>query len=128
ISSLFNRPFELAPEQLTARFTPADLDALRLPGHEAANQLVFVNGFFAADLSSVKDPSLVVLPLEKAASQYEEIVSRYLGDSSEYLKDGINALNTAFLEGGVFLHIGKGKLIEQSVYMYNITDARHDHV
>jgi len=46
------------------------------------------------------------------------------GDSSQYQKDGINALNTAFVRGAVFIYAGKAKLIEHPIYIYHITDAR----
>ena len=46
----------------------------------------------------------------------------------EYLKDGINALNTAFLQDGVFIHVKKGITVEHPVYIYNITDARSENI
>jgi Fe-S cluster assembly protein SufD len=66
-----------------------------------------------------------VQPLEVAArGEFSNIVSEHLGHSSDYLKDGINALNTAFVHGGVFIYVGKGKTLEHPIYLYNITDAR----
>ena len=65
------------------------------------------------------------MPLEEAAkNEYKDIVSKHFGHSSNYLKDGINALNTAFVQGGVFIHVKKGQIVEHPVYIYNITDAR----
>jgi Fe-S cluster assembly protein SufD len=61
---------------------------------------------------------------EAAAGAYKEIVENYFGDSGQYLKDGINALNTAFTHGAVFIQIKKGQALEHPVYIYNITDAR----
>ena len=58
----------------------------------------------------------------------QEIVAKHFGHSSNYLKDGINALNTAFVEGGVFIHVKKGQIAEHPVYIYNITDARSGNV
>src|SRR5205814_387399 len=55
-------------------------------------------------------------------------VSNNLGHSSKYLKDGINALNTAFLQGGVFINVKKGQIVEHPVYLYNITDARTENI
>ena len=78
---------------------PQDLDALRLPGYENANELVFINGIFSFLLSTIRSrDQLLAMPLEEASkSEYKDIVSKYLGNSSSYLKDGINALNTAFV-------------------------------
>ena len=123
ISGLFNKEYEfpLKPVNISEK----DLNALRLPGYEQANELFFVNGIFSAALSTIRSSELVVLPLEEAASkEYKDIVTNNLGHSSNYLKDGIHALNTAFVQGAVFIHVKKGKITEHPVYIYNITDAR----
>jgi Fe-S cluster assembly protein SufD len=123
ISNLFNKQY-IFPLQLTT-ISEQDLTTLRLPGHDKANELVFVNGLFSEGLSTIRSASLQVQPLEVAArGEFSHIVAEHLGHSSDYLKDGINALNTAFVHGGVFIFIGKGKTLEHPIYLYNITDAR----
>jgi len=123
IGGLFNKEYEFP--LLPVNISEKDLNALRLPGYEQANELVFVNGVFSFPLSVIRSAALIVLSLEEAASnEYKDIVAKNLGHSSNYLKDGINALNTAFLQGSVFIHVKKGKVTEHPVYIYNITDAR----
>ncbi len=123
ISNLFNKQYTF-PLQLTA-ISDEDLRQVRLPGYEKANELVFVNGLFSENLSTLRSEALVVQPLEVAArGEYSELVAEHLGHSSDYLKDGINALNTAFVHGGVFIYVGKGKTLDHPIYLYNITDAR----
>jgi len=66
IGGLFNKEYffpKTAPVSLSAN----KLNAVRLPGHEHANELIFVNGVFSFELSVVRSSSLVVLPLEEAA-------------------------------------------------------------
>ncbi len=109
----------LASNSLTA----ADIDPYRLPGHESANELIFINGLFSFALSIVRSHDLIVLPLDTAAHEYKEVVAANLGHSGQYLKDGINALNTAFVHGGVFIHVKKGRTVEHPVYIYNITNT-----
>ncbi|HVM88976.1 MAG TPA: Fe-S cluster assembly protein SufD [Puia sp.] len=126
VSSLFNKPYQFSGSPV---FDAKELDSMRLPGYEQANELVFVNGFFSLSLSKIISKNLNVIPLELAASgEYKEIISANLGHSSNYLKDGINALNTAFVNGGVFVHIPKGKVMEHPLYIYNIADAAGDSV
>jgi Fe-S cluster assembly protein SufD len=125
ISPLFNKDyrFPLTPDDTGIKAN--ELNGIRLPGHEEANELVFVNGIFSFQLSSVRSEELVVLPLEEAAdNEYRDIVKQYLGHSSQYQKDGINALNLAFMQGGVFILVKKGLVTEHPVYIYNVTDAR----
>jgi Fe-S cluster assembly protein SufD len=123
IGSLFNKEYRFAPSHSSV--SSKDLDAIRLPGHEEANVLVFLNGAYTASLSVIRSAELVVLPLEEAAgNQYRDIVAQHLGHSSKYAKDGIHALNTAFVHGGVFVHVKKGQLTEHPIYIYHLTDAR----
>src|SRR5689334_15732067 len=50
VSSLFNKNFNLIAPGTPAALTSTELDKLRLPGHETANELVFVNGQYSASL------------------------------------------------------------------------------
>ncbi|MBA2498097.1 MAG: Fe-S cluster assembly protein SufD [Chitinophagaceae bacterium] len=123
ISSLFNKEYDFPVDAVEV--SENDLKAIRLPGHEEANELFFINGNFSPVYSNIRSADLITMPLEVAAkNEYSEIVKKHLGHSSHYLKDGINALNTAFVHGGVFIHVQKGKAPEHPVYIYNITDAR----
>lgn len=125
IGSLFNKEFQFAVSPVSTSLTSKDVDAFRLPGHEEANEIVFVNGQFVSQLSNIRSKKLIILPLEQAAKgEYKTVIAENLGHSSKYLKDGINALNTAFVQGGIFIHVEKGKVPEHPVYIYNISDAR----
>lgn len=125
IANLFNKEFEFPVNKEAALLSAEDLASVRLPGHEAANELVFVNGLYVPGLSTVRSSELTVQPLgEAAAGEHAGIVVENLGQSGKYLNDGINSLNTAFAEGGVFIYVKKGRISEHPVYIYNITDAR----
>src|SRR5215218_1091030 len=129
IGGLFNKEYQYAVIPLITLLSAADINSVRLPGHEQANELVFVNGVFSLPLSVIRSAELVVLPLEKAAkNEFKEIVSKHFGHSSNYLKDGINALNTALANGGIFLHIRRGQIAQHPVYIYNITDTRSGNI
>jgi Fe-S cluster assembly protein SufD len=132
ISGLFNKEYQFPVNQMATLTSPHDLDAFRLPGHESANELIFINGIFSFPLSNIRSgDQLLVMPLEEAAkkkNEYRDIVSKHFGHSSNYLKDGINALNTAFVQGAVFIHVKKGQAPEHPVYIYNITDARSGNI
>ncbi|MDP4130427.1 MAG: Fe-S cluster assembly protein SufD [Bacteroidota bacterium] len=125
VAGLFNKDYQFTPDPQPASVTAADVNRLRLPGYEEANELVFVNGFFSFALSVIRSSDLTVLALEEAAkNDFRELVAKQFGDSNKYIKDGIHALNTAFVHGGVFVHIKKDQVLEHPVYVYNITDAR----
>jgi len=126
VAALFNKEYSLRAND---RFSEAEFAALRMPGHEDANELVFVNGIYDASRSLIRSSSLLVMPLQKAAeSEHYELIAKHLGHSSKYIKDGIHALNTAFVQEGIFIQVGKGLRAEHPVYIYNITDARANNI
>lgn len=126
IGGLFNKEYQFP---VATQFSAAELNPLRLPGHENANEIVFVNGLFSSTLSSIRSKGLVLVPLEAAAqNEYKDIVAKHFGHSGQYLTDGINALSTAFVTGAVFIYINKGLATEHPLYIYNITDARTENI
>jgi len=125
ISSAFNKEYAMSANEQTISFASSDLDAVRLPGHEAANELVFVNGIYVASLSTIRSKALLIQTLDEATKgEHKSLVLEQLGHSSKYIKDGIHALNTAFVAEGVFVYVKRGQIVEHPVYIYNITDAR----
>lgn len=125
IGGFFNKDYQYPANDAGNTLTAEEVNALRLPGSAQANELFFINGRFSAQLSAIRSAGLTVQPLQEAsANEYASIVSKHLGHSSNYLKDGINALNTAFAQDGVFVHVKKAQVVEHPIYIYNITDAR----
>jgi Fe-S cluster assembly protein SufD len=125
ISGVFNKEYAFNPESISGNVAISDIDPVRLPGYEEANELVFVNGLFSTSLSTIRSAALTVLSLDEATKgDYRDLVLQQLGQSSKYINDGLNALNTAFAAEGVFVHVKRGKIVEHPVYIYNINDAR----
>ncbi len=130
ISTLFNKEYHLSEDETPPEITVSDVDAVRLPGFENANELVFANGKFVPELSTIRSSQnqLVVLPLEEAAKGiYKELVAAHLDKSSKFINDGIHALNTSFIYGGVFIYVNKSQVLDHPVYLYHIADARENH-
>jgi Fe-S cluster assembly protein SufD len=129
IGNLFKKEYDLSESNL--EISPSVIDAVRLPGCETATELVFVNGRFFPALSTIRssEKECTVLPLEEAAkSQYKELVSEHLGKSSLFIKDGIHALNTSFIHGGIFIHVNKNQVLEHPVYLYHFSDTGSNHI
>ena len=122
IGGAFNKDYAMAPLD---SFSVQDLANVRLPGYDVANELVFVNGLYSEELSTIRSKEFLVQCLEEAVrGDHKELILEHLGHSSHYIKDGIYALNTAFVAEGVFIYVKKGAITEHPVYIYNITDAR----
>lgn len=131
IGGLFDNPAYLTAAIPEAQLESGVIDPVRLPGHLQANELVFVNGRFSPRLSAIRSPKsqLTVLPLEEAAKGiYKELVKEHLGKSSTSVRDGVHALNTSFIQDGVFIHVAQGRQLSEPVYFYHISDARQNPV
>ena len=129
INDFFNKDYHFTTDLKEQQFQAAELQPFLLPGHENANSIVFINGHYHPEHSVLRSEELEIISLETAAhNQYAPVVEEHLGHSADYHKDGINALNTAFIQEGVFIHIQKGKTVNHPVYIYNVTDARSGNI
>jgi Fe-S cluster assembly protein SufD len=78
-------------------------------------QIVLVNGFLRKDLSATSElGEVVVLDLSSAVAdeRYERIVRTYLARNANYDDNGLIALNTAFIQSGIFVLIPKDVKLE----------------
>jgi len=77
--------------------------------------LVVVNGFLRDDLSDTTALGDVVatdLFSAVADARYNKIIRKYLARNAGYHNSGLTALNTAFLQSGVFVFIPKNVKLE----------------
>lgn len=131
ISSLFDKDYQFPKDTIGASLSTPSIKALKLPGQEEANELYFINGRFIPALSKISssEKELIILPLEEAEKGvHHALVKEHLGKSNTYLKDGLNALNTAFIKDGVFIYIPKGQQLKAPLYLHHITTAETEHI
>lgn len=96
-----------------------------LKGTSEANRIVFINGLYNARLTHIVDSesALIIKSLETAAGDEDaSLVKAHLGHSNDYHKDGINALNGAFVTGGVFIKVKSGAVLTQPIVIYHISN------
>ena len=116
VSPIVETPFTPAintQSQLTA-------DGLRSFTYEGmgGTQLVFVNGHFRADLSSAAFPEgVIVSSLSAAMAAFPELIENHLGRYADFSAQAFVALNTAALEDGAFVHIKRGRVIDEPVHL-----------
>jgi Fe-S cluster assembly protein SufD len=83
------------------------------------SRLVFVDGRFAAELSSV--PSLPggarLTSLADALSTAEPLLERHLGRYAGYEQDGFTALSTAFARDGAFVSLPAGTHLPDPIHL-----------
>src|SRR5215216_1991346 len=91
----------------------------------AEAHLVVVDGFLREDLS-VKTGlgDVVAVDLFNAAedARYNKLVRKFLARNAGYHNNGLTALNTAFLQSGVFLWIPKNVKLERPLQITFVAD------
>lgn len=117
IASILNGNYETkeAEEKWDKSYEIPDLEGSRL---------VFINGFFAQELSHIQEEDkLVVRTLAQARFEYPEVISQYFGKYADHNTEIFTALNTAFNMNGAFVMVEKNAIIEKPIHIVNIVDG-----
>jgi Fe-S cluster assembly protein SufD len=116
VNAIAQTPFQLARDARRSETTYSDtLDACRIP--DAACQLVFVNGRFAAELSDLGSlpQGVRVGSLAQAIAQDGESLEAHLGRYVNIDRDAFCALNTAFIEDGAYVYLPRRTVLEAPI-------------
>ncbi|MFK7921191.1 MAG: Fe-S cluster assembly protein SufD [Bacteroidia bacterium] len=101
-----------------------DIKPYLIEGVEA-DLLVFVNGQYQAQLSSISlnEGSLYVSDLESLSDAGAEAFEANFGTVADNYSDIFAALNTSHAEAGVLVHVPKGKIAKAPIHIIHISDA-----
>jgi Fe-S cluster assembly protein SufD len=126
----FTSPAPIAEAEFSALRTasgavrPDELAPFRF-GEAGWPTMVFVNGRYDADLSSVArlPQGLTLVPLAEAWTSHEELLERHLGTIAVHDDQAFTALNAAFAYDGALVVVGKEMEIEEPVHLVFVTDS-----
>jgi Fe-S cluster assembly protein SufD len=108
---------------------PAITEVARFAYPETAGaHLVVVNGFLREELSDTTGlEGVVAIDLFSAVSdaRYNKQIRKYLARNAGYHNNGATALNTAFLQSGVFVLIPKNTKVEKPLQITFLADAEN---
>ena len=106
-----------------ARLSQQELEPYRITG--VACQLVFVNGRFARELSLLGNlpDGVKVNSLAGEISSNPGAIESHFGRYLDIRRDAFCALNTAFGEDGAYVHIPRGTLVEEPIYLLFVSTA-----
>jgi Fe-S cluster assembly protein SufD len=120
-----------------------EFDLLLAPKHEVTaaqiapfsfgradwHTLVFVNGHYDASLSSASSlpDGVTLLPLARAYDELPLVVEQYLGKIASYEGQTFTALNTAFLDDGAVLYVGREVEVARPIHLLFVTDESAKH-
>jgi Fe-S cluster assembly protein SufD len=88
-----------------------------------ANVVVLMNGLYSKALSHIHSPALEILSLAEACAQSNPVVQNYLGRILLSEADPFAAMNTAFWQDGVFIHVAENKKVDKPVFILHVHDA-----
>jgi Fe-S cluster assembly protein SufD len=118
VSPVASTPFELAgPETVsTEQLEP-------FGGQQFASCLVFVNGLFSQELSTLAHlpEGVIVGSLAAQLKDDPASVEQHLGQYLNTQRDPFAAINTAFIEDGVFVYVPRGVVVEAPIYALYVT-------
>ncbi len=86
---------------------------------EAANRLVFVNGFFSRTLSSTADlpEGVICIGMAEALTRHRDLIEPHLGRYADVESHAFSALNMALLQDGVFLYLPDGTVVSDPIHL-----------
>ncbi|WP_367913193.1 Fe-S cluster assembly protein SufD [Leadbetterella sp. DM7] len=92
-------------------------------------QLVFVNGSFAADLSSpLLNEKIRVLSFREAENAIPEVLNEYYGKGLDIEKEGMTALNMAISRDGAVIYVPDHAVLEKPVVIRHIHAVGQGHI
>ena len=125
-------PIALLPFKPAVNPSPAALAAAEVARFAFAglggSRLVFVNGHFAQELSTVSKSSTGVKlgSLAAAMSSDADLVKRHLGRYASATDHAFRALNAAFFVDGAFIFVPKDVIVEEPVHLLFIGGVGED--
>lgn len=101
-----------------------DLDPFGFAGL-TCHRLVFLNGRYIQQLSSLKDlpKKLRITGLARALASDGHLLEPLLARYADYQHNAFSALNTAFTEDGAFVHIPQGTVLEQPIHLLYVSTS-----
>lgn len=101
-----------------------------LPTCQGGYRLVFINGWYMESLSTLDHlpPGLVLCSFAQALSEYSDDLEEALGSIANREGQPFAALNTAFMEDGVFLQVAANTVILDPIHCLFLSAASTDDV
>jgi len=122
VAPLLRQPY--APVAATANIDAATLVRDAAFGDLRAHRLVFVNGWYAAALSSAKVPAGVTVGSLAQQLARPDGLESYLGSVAPSESHGFAALNSAFLADGAYIRVSADVVVEQPIHLIYLATGK----
>jgi Fe-S cluster assembly protein SufD len=129
ISKIVDREYTLPLSMSVPDVDASALDEVLIEDLDAdAHRVVLVNGRVHDGLSDIGDlpDGVVVSSLAEAGANHPDLVEAHYGQYADFEDEAMTALNTAFVQDGLFVYVPKGTVVEKPVYAVHLTVADAD--
>ena len=101
------------------------IDDLKIPNWEG-HVLVFVNGFYAPKLSKkvTEEVDFTLTTMKEAKIEHVELVDPFYGTVAKFKEDAFTALNTAYSNDGLFLHLPKNTNLKNPIHVIFVNEGQ----
>ena len=125
VAPIARTPFAFDPKAEAPRI-PGDLVEAYTFGVLKCSQLVFVNGRFAPKLSYLRwlPEGVRVGSLQEILHFNPKALERELGRHATTEKAAFAALNTAFFQDGAFVHVPRGRIVEEPIHLLYVSTSQ----
>lgn len=92
-------------------------------GEEDFDRMIFINGIFRKDLSSITNENAEILTLKNAMNDeaHKNIIELYFNSLANN-NLAFTDLNLAFSENGFFLKVDKNKVVDKPIHVFYLSD------
>jgi len=124
LGPLLDVPFERAESGAGHRISPATVDPLTIDA--ASTRLVFINGFFAPELSSITElpEGVTVTNLASVLTEGGALLEPSFAHPFSEFDHAFTALNTCLFEDGAFIHLPAGALVTAPIELVFLSEAQ----
>jgi Fe-S cluster assembly protein SufD len=117
------------PFRPVLNYEPGSLDAAAIAKYSfaglKATRLVFVNGHYSRELSSVvlREDGIKVSSLATALEKDRELVEKHLGRHATGQDNAFTSLNAAFFQDGAFIYVPANMTIAEPIHLLFISNS-----
>jgi Fe-S cluster assembly protein SufD len=120
ITRILEKNFSFVPSAASGPLK--DIKQFFIPGLES-NTIVFIDGVFSKENSSIISPEIKIQNLEEALSSDNKDAQKHFSKYCNFKTDALAAWNAAAWKQGVFIHVPENTTVEKPVVIYYLTNG-----
>lgn len=115
------------PRDISDTVDRGTVNNARLPGTDC-HELVFINGYFAAEHSSTRNlpAGVLVQGLAEAATHHHALLGKHLTHYADAIDSSFTALNTAFIRQGCLMFIPEGTSLVKPLHLLYLSGGHKE--